>query len=142
MTIRFSSDQEQIDWNEAATVFERAPLGRQRRDPEKLRRAFEASYQVLFTFDSDRLIGLVRALCDGEYQAAVYDLVLLPEYQGRGIGSEMMRMLCARLPVENIILYAVPGREGFYDRLGFKKMQTAMAKLNEIMSDPQIGYLE
>lgn len=142
MTIRYSFDCEHIDWNEVATVFGRAPLGNRRRDPERLRRAFEASYAVLFAFDSERLIGVGRALSDGEFQAAIYDLALLPEYQGRGIGSELVRMLCARVPVDNIILYAVPGREGFYERLGFKKMRTAMARLNEAMSAPERGYLE
>ena len=44
------------------------------------------SYAVIYVFDSDKLIGLGRALCDGEYQAAIsiYDVVLLPEYQVLG----------------------------------------------------------
>ena len=140
--IAFSTQKQAIDWNEAATIFERAPLGRQRRDPEKLRRAFEASFAVVYVFDDHKLIGLARALCDGEYQAAIYDVVLLPEYQGRGLGAEIMDRLCAQLPVENIILYAVPGREGFYKGLGFRGMRTAMAKLNSLMAGPESGYLE
>jgi len=140
--MEYSKDRARIDWNEAVIVFERAPLGRNRRDPEKLRRAFEKSDAVVFVFDSTHLVGLGRALSDGEYQASVYDVVLLPEYQGRGIGREMMRRLCEQLPVENIILYAVPGREGFYEKCGFRKMRTAMADLNPYMSDPESGYLE
>jgi GNAT superfamily N-acetyltransferase len=140
--IEYSNKKEFIDWEEAAIVFERAPLGSRRRDPQQLRRAFASSYAVIFAFDADRLVGLGRALCDGEYQAAIYDMVLLPEYQGKGIGKEMLNRLCAKLPVENIILYAVPGREGFYKKCGFKKMITAMAKLNQFMSSPTSGYLE
>jgi GNAT superfamily N-acetyltransferase len=140
--IEYSNKKESIDWEEAAIVFERAPLGARRRDPEQLRRAFASSYTVIFVFDADRLVGLGRALCDGEYQAAIYDMVLLPQYQGKGIGKEMLNRLCAQLPVENIILYAVPGREGFYKKCGFKKMITAMAKLNQFMSSPTSGYLE
>jgi ribosomal protein S18 acetylase RimI-like enzyme len=140
--IEFFADKEIIDWEEAIDVFERAPLGARRRDPEKLRKAFASSYAVIFAFDSGRLIGLGRALCDGEYQAAIYDLVLLPEYQGKGIGKEMLQRLCKRLPVDNIILYAVPGREGFYEKCGFKKMRTAMAKLNQSMSKSDRGYLD
>lgn len=141
--IRYSTDKKQnINWDEVVIVFERAPLGKRRRDPEKLKRAFESSYAVVCVFDSDKLIGLGRALCDGEYQAAIYDVVLLPEYQGMGIGKEMMKRLCDQLPVENIILYAVPGREGFYKRLGFKKMLTAMAILNPVMAKPESGYIE
>jgi len=82
-----------------------------------------------------------RALCDGEYQAAIYDMVVLPEYQGKGIGKEMISRIFKKLPVENIILYSVPGREGFYMKCGFRKMRTAMAKLNPFMSDQDSGYL-
>jgi len=52
----------------------------------------------------------------------------------------MLDRLCDKLPVENIILYSVPRREGFYMKCGFKKMRTAMAKLNKFMSDPDTGY--
>jgi GNAT superfamily N-acetyltransferase len=141
--IRYLSKLNQnIDWDEAVTIFQRAPLGKRRRDSEKLKRAFESSYAVVYVFDTDKLIGMGRALCDGEYQAAIYDMVVLPEYQGRGIGKEIIKKLCEQLPVENIILYSVPGREGFYEKCGFKKMRTGLAKLNPFMSDPNRGYLD
>jgi predicted N-acetyltransferase YhbS len=69
-------------------------------------------------------------------------MVDLPEYQGRGVGKEIIKRLCEQLTVENIILYAVPGRERFYKKCGFKMMRTAMANLNQFMSDPNSGYLE
>ncbi len=141
--IRYSTNKKQnINWDEAVIVFERAPLGKRKRNPGKLKRAFDSSYAVIYVFDSNKLIGLGRALCDGEYHAAIYDVVLLPEYQGKDIGKEIMRRLSDQLPVENIILYAVPGCEGFYKKLGFKKMLTAMAILNPIMSKTESGYLE
>jgi GNAT superfamily N-acetyltransferase len=141
--IRYLSKLNQnIDWDEAVTIFQRAPLGKRRRVQEKLKRAFESSYAVVYVFETDKLIGMGRALCDGEYQAAIYDMVVLPEYQGRGIGKEIIKKLCEQLPVENIILYAVPGREGFYEKCGFKKMRTGLAKLNPFMSDPNSGYLD
>jgi GNAT superfamily N-acetyltransferase len=138
--ITFSNSLKAVDWEEASVLFNRAPLGKQKRDSEQLRRAFEASYAAVIVCDSDRLIGMCRALCDGEYQAAIYDMVVLPEYQGKGIGKGMLERLCDKLPVENIILYSVPGREGFYMKCGFKKMRTAMARLNKFMSDPETGY--
>lgn len=141
--IIFSTEKDNvIDWDKATEVFERAPLGKRKREPEKLKLAFAASYAVVYVFDEDKLIGLGRALCDGEYQAAIYDVVLLPEYQGKSLGKELMTKLCEQLPVGNIVLYAVPGREGFYEKCGFKKMRTAMAILNPSMSSPESGYLE
>lgn len=140
--IRYSTERLHIDWEEAATVIQRAPLGLRRRDAEQLRRAFDSSYAVVYVFDSTKLIGMGRALCDGEYQAAIYDVVLLPEYQGKGIGRHIMKRLCDQLPPYNILLYAVPGKEGFYEKCGFRKMCTAMAILNPQVSDPEYGLLE
>lgn len=129
--ISYSSEMDGIDWLEAAGVFEKAPLGK--RDPDQLKSAFAASYATIAAHDDDKLIGLARALCDGQYQAAIYDIVLLPEYQGHGVGKEIMRRLHGMLPVKNVILYAAPGREGFYTKCGYKKMLTAMAMLNPLM---------
>jgi len=138
--IRLTTDARLIDWAAAAEVFRLAPLGS--REPDKLKRAFERSFAVVFAFDEERLIGLARATCDGEYQAAIYDMVVLPDYQGRGVGKMIMDELLSRLPVKNIILYAVPGKEGFYRKCGFRTMKTAMARLAPALADPQAGYLE
>lgn len=138
--IRYETTLSGIDWNQAAEIFSRAPLGE--RDPQKLARAFQNSYARIFAYDDDKLIGLGRALCDGEYQAGIYDVVLLPEYQRKGIGKEMMQQLRKQLPVPNIILYAVPGREEFYRKCGFKRMLTAMAVLDPRLGHPARGYLE
>ena len=137
----FRDDLREVDWEKASLLFERAPLGRNKRDPVQLQKAFESSYTVVIVYASGQLAGMCRALCDGQYQAAIYDIVLLPEYHGNGIGKQMLEKLCEKLPVENIILYSVPGKEGFYSKCGFRKMKTAMARLNEAMSDPSSGYL-
>lgn len=131
--ITYSSKLDGIDWREAAQVVEKAPLGK--RDPDELRQAFEASYAAIAVHDEGKLIGLARALCDGQYQAAIYDVVLLPEYQGQGVGKEIMRRLRDMLPVKNVILYAVHGREGFYAKCGYKRMLTAMGILSPLMND-------
>lgn len=128
-TVSLSSDLIGLDWSEAARVFELAPLGT--REPEKLRRGFENSQRVCIAKDDQRLIGLARAITDFEYQAAVYDLVLLPDYQGQGLGRKMMDYLLDDLTVQSVILFAAPGKEPFYDKLGFIKMNTAMGRFDD-----------
>ena len=54
--IEYSTEKRRsINWDEAVVVFERAPLGKRKRDPEKLRRAFESSYAVVYILDSDTI---------------------------------------------------------------------------------------
>lgn len=85
-------------------------------------------------------------MCDGAHiplaAQVIEPCLLLPEYQKKGIGRKMMETLCAQLPVQNIILYAAPGRGTFYRKCGFRKMLTAMAMLHPRMSNPDAGYLE
>ena len=126
MEISLATDVDRISWEELARLFDLAPLGKNR-DPEKLETAFRNSLLKVFAFDGTKLVGAGRALSDGVWRAAIYDVAVLPEYQGKGIGSAIVRQLvdCARVDV--IMLYAEPGREEFYEQFGFRKMTTAMA---------------
>lgn len=128
-TLGFTFDCTGVDWTEAASVIERAPLGT--RDPVKMRRAFENSQRVCFAWDRNVLIGMGRALTDFEYQAAVYDLVLLPEYQRRGLGTSIMRALLEDLDIQTVTLYAMPDKVGFYEKLGFIPFKTAMGLFDD-----------
>jgi predicted N-acetyltransferase YhbS len=69
-------------------------------------------------------------------------VAILPSHQGLGLGQAIVsRLLEQARGHRKIILYAVPGKEGFYARLGFRRMTTAMA----IFDDPALasarGYL-
>jgi aralkylamine N-acetyltransferase len=138
--IKYKTTLDGVDWAEAAEVFRKAPLGA--RSGELLERLFKASQKTVVAYDGPRLIGLARALSDGIIHAAIYDVVLLPEYQGKGIGRQLMKVLCDQLPVPNKILFAVPGREEFYRKCGFRRMLTAMAILHPVMAKPEARYLE
>jgi ribosomal protein S18 acetylase RimI-like enzyme len=92
------------------------------------RKAFEKSFAVVFLYDRKKLVGFGRAISDGQYQSAIYDVVVSSEYQGRGLGLRIVRTLLRRLPKKgNVILYASPGKEGFYEKLNFRMMKTGMA---------------
>jgi ribosomal protein S18 acetylase RimI-like enzyme len=126
MEINLSTDINNISWEDLARVFELAPLGK-KRDPEKLEMAFRNSLLKVFAFHGTKLVGAGRALSDGVWRAAIYDVAVLPEYQGIGIGSTIIRHLIESAKVDVIMLYAVPGKEAFYEKFGFRKMTTAMA---------------
>jgi len=56
------------------------------------------------------------------------DVAIHPEYQGKGIGKDIVKRLIEfSQGHKKIILYASTGKEGFYAKLGFAKMKTAMA---------------
>ncbi len=47
--------------------------------------------------ESDQVVGFVTAISDGVLSAYIPLLEVLPEYQGRGIGSELMRRILEQL---------------------------------------------
>lgn len=56
------------------------------------------SYCSFMARTSDgRLVGFVSAISDGVLSAHIPLLEVLPEFQGRGIGSQLMRLVLARL---------------------------------------------
>jgi len=58
----------------------------------------------------------------------ICDVALLTSHQGLGLGKQIVaRLVELSRGHKKIILYAVPGKESFYKKLGFKRMSTAMA---------------
>ncbi|MBI5848871.1 MAG: GNAT family N-acetyltransferase [Nitrospirae bacterium] len=125
MDIQLADDVENISWEELARVIELAPLGK--RDIVKLETAFRNSEMRCFAYHDEKLIGAGRGISDGALRAAIYDVVVLPQYQGKGIGTMIMEYLLVRANAEITMLFANPGKEPFYGRIGFHKMKTAMA---------------
>jgi ribosomal protein S18 acetylase RimI-like enzyme len=81
-----------------------------------------------FVYDSGRLIAVGRALADGRDCSYISGVAVHPDHQGLGIGKEVVSKLVSLSKDHNkIILYAAPGKEPFYRKLGFKRMATAMA---------------
>lgn len=93
--------------------------------PETLRRGFENSLLTLAAYEENRLIGVLRAVGDGQTIVFMQDLLILPEYQRRGVGTALLRELLARYPqVRQIELTAddSPSLLAFYRKTGFVPM--------------------
>ncbi len=134
------SDCSDINWRDVYNLLENAGMTTHRQDI--LRKAFNNSFTVIFVFEGKRLIGLGRAISDGSFQAALYDIAVDPEYQGKGLGIIITKELCDRLPGCNIILYTTPGIEVFYKKMGFRKMLTGMARFVDEEKKAAEGSIE
>ena len=86
------------------------------------------SRYVCFVYDEQGLIGAGRALADGLDCSYLCDIAVHPRAQGSGLGKAIVQRLVAlSAGHRKILLYANPGKEGFYLKLGFLRMRTAMA---------------
>ncbi|MDD7739953.1 MAG: GNAT family N-acetyltransferase [Fusicatenibacter sp.] len=91
--------------------------------PEKLVRAMKNSTHVISAWDGDRLVGLVRALDDGETVALLHYLLVDPEYQGKHIGDGLMKriMSCFDDLLYVKVMPSDPKTIAFYEKYGFQQ---------------------
>lgn len=93
-----------------------------RLSPNDLIQALRSSWYTLGAYDGERLVGFSRLVSDGVLHAMIYEMIVLPEYQGRGIGGEILKKLvekCNEAGVRDIQLFCARGKRGFYERHGF-----------------------
>ena len=134
-------DESSVDWVELSNLYKIAPLGD--KQPADLRVTFKNSMYKCFVLDAGVLVGAGRALADGVDCSYLCDVAIHPDYQGQGLGKAIIEKLVAlSAGHRKIILYANPGKEGFYEKLGFLRMLTAMAIFQDQERAIRTGLVE
>jgi len=90
-------------------------------DPDVHLRILRGSSHVVLAVDSScsQVVGFVTALSDGVQSAFIPLLEVLPDYQGRGIGTELMRRVLEKLEgIPTIDLTCDCVLQAFYSRFG------------------------
>ena len=90
--------------------------------PEELVKAVKNSQFMVAAYDGVRLVGFGRVLTDGVLHAMLYDMIVHPDYQGRGIGTNILGMLvkwCNDSHIRDIQLFCARGKSAFYGKSGF-----------------------
>ncbi|MCQ4638124.1 GNAT family N-acetyltransferase [Anaerovorax odorimutans] len=88
-------------------------------DPDKTQTALSKTLNIT-AYDDRKLVGCLRVLTDGYYFGTITELLVLPEYQKQGIGSNLLQLARDNTPT---MLYfgAQPGVEAFYEKNGCQK---------------------
>jgi ribosomal protein S18 acetylase RimI-like enzyme len=85
--------------------------------------ALHNSWLTLSVYDQEYLVGFGRVVSDGVMYAMVYDLIVRPEYQGKGIGKAILEKLinrCKMQGIQQVQLFCAKGKIHFYERFGFQ----------------------
>lgn len=87
---------------------------------QTLIKVMRSSYRGIWALDGRRVVGYINAISDGVLTAFIPWLEVLPEYQGQGIGSELVRRMVAELgDMYSIDLLCDNDLVEFYERQGF-----------------------
>ncbi len=120
----FFSTERDIDLYELEELCD--AVGWSRRPLRKVKKAIEHSFLVVSMWQTRgtqrRLIGFARATSDHAFNATLWDVVVHPDFQGKGLGKALMKHVIKKLrseDISNITLFADPHVVDFYRGLGF-----------------------
>ena len=106
-------------------------------DSETIEKGLENSLFSVCLYDTEKLIGLGRIVGDGSIYFYIQDIIVVPEYQGKGLGkiimNELMRYIDDNANHNSFIaLMAAEGVEKFYHKFGFKSRPASKPGMNFI----------
>jgi len=130
--MKYTIKENQLNYETYYTL--RESVGWNNWSKEQAEKALENSYYSIVIFYNDNAIGMGRVVGDGIYFTIV-DIVVRPEYQGKGIGRMLIDEL--RRFINNngvkgtdifVELCAVPDKIPFYEKFGFEANEAQRLK--------------
>lgn len=125
--IKFSEDRLSV----AEYLKLRESVGWKKLSERQAELALENCIYCISAYDEGKLIGMGRVVGDGAVICYIQDLIVLPEYHGRGVGSALIKHLknyVSSLSADGeemmLALMCAKGREGFYIKNGFTARPT------------------
>lgn len=132
--------ENQLDVN--TYLFLRSKVGWKPLKKEQADHAILGSLYNVTAYDGDKPIGMGRIVGDGAVICYIQDLIVIPEYQGMGVGNMIIERLIEytreiQLSGTQMMLdlMCAVGREDFYKRYGF------IARPTEKLGPGMIRYL-
>jgi len=127
MPITYTDDATQLSPDQLTGFFVGWP---EHPDPRTHMEILRRSYAVWLAFDQERCVGFINALSDGIFYAYIPLLEVLPEYQGQGIGTELLqRMVASLADMYGIDIVCDKSAASFYTTRGFSQC-AGMARRN------------
>ena len=124
--IQFCAGQSKVDFKQLQYLFAKTAFWARERNIEELKMAIANSNPVVTVWDGDRLIGFARANSDGVYRAAIWDVVIDPDYQGVGLGRKLVQTVISHPLVSKVerVYLTTTHQQSFYERIGFERNET------------------
>ena len=106
--------------------------GQAHENHELIRRIVTSSHCFVLACEGNEIIGMGRAISDGISDAYIQDVAVLPEFQGQGVGTAVVKEILKQLRADGLQwIGLIAGRQShpFYRKIGFEEMPAATAML-------------
>ena len=117
---------DRYDEGEVLSLYESVGWVAYTRVPQVLRAGFEQSLFILAAYEGDQLVGLLRAVGDGQTVVLLQDILVRPDHQRRGVGTELVRaalVRCSQVRQVQLVTDDRPETISFCESLGFKPLE-------------------
>lgn len=120
MPIDITDDRARLDVSQILALYEETWWAKGR-STEAVRRALDHSHPVVTAWEAGALVGFTRVISDLTFRATIWDVIVRPTHQGRGIGTAMMRFVLDHPDLKSVphFLLLTADKHGFYEKLGF-----------------------
>lgn len=95
-------------------------------DEKVLEKSLANTMYSVSVYDNDKIIGYGRIIGDGICFLYIHDVMVIPKYQNKKVGSQIMNKLLEKInqikienPYVRVYLGTSKGKEKFYERFGF-----------------------
>jgi N-acetylglutamate synthase-like GNAT family acetyltransferase len=135
--ILFCADKTKVDFDQLEELLRIGTFWAQNRRREDLEIAIDNSNPIITVWDNQNLIGFTRATSDCIYRAAIWDVVIHPNYRGCGLGRKLVETVLTHPRINRVerVYLMTTHQQKFYERIGFQtNSNTTMVLNNEVLS--------
>lgn len=97
---------------------------------EVLDKAVNNSLAVITAWDNEKLVGLIRVVCDNYTIIYIQDILVHPDYQNKQIGTQLMNQMLQKYKTvrqKTLLTEDAPDVRHFYEKFGFSSCDKGSA---------------
>lgn len=121
-----SSDFSPADIDQLIELYQELRWTKERK-PADISMMLSNSTVVLSLWDERQLVGFARVLSDLVYRATIWDVVIRPSHQGRGLGRKLIESVLGHPKLARVErFWLITAKPDFYKRFGFVEEEESM----------------